>query len=110
MDAIKRSLGVSRMDWMRNEDLKERMRVKKTVIEDIEERQLIWYGHVQRLPDERLPKQVVDGRRSEGNECLQPHGTAVGKLRLVEIRYWTTSLNVLNRCSMRNLSSVEPPE
>lgn len=55
MDAIRRSLRVLRMDRIRNEDLKERMGVKKTVIEDIEERQLIWCGQARA---ERLHKQV----------------------------------------------------
>ena len=60
MDAIRRSLRVSRLDRVRNEDLRERMGMKGTVVDDIEKRQLTWYGHVRRMPDERLPKQVWD--------------------------------------------------
>ena len=46
------------------------MDMSSTVIEDIERRQLIWYGHVRRMPDERLPKKVMEwepeGRRKIG--------------------------------------------
>ena len=45
------------------------MKVEHTIIEHIETRWLKWYGHVQRMPEERLPKQipwVPRGRRKIG--------------------------------------------
>ena len=41
-----------------------------TIIDDIKTKQLKWYGHVQRMEEDRLPKQVLKwtphGRRRRG--------------------------------------------
>lgn len=46
------------------------MGVEGTVIHDIESKQLIWYGHVQRMGDDKLPKQIMrwilTGKRKRG--------------------------------------------
>ncbi|XP_044745745.1 uncharacterized protein LOC123307480 [Coccinella septempunctata] len=56
MDFWRRSARVSRMDRMRNERVRELMKVEKTIIEDTQQKQLIWYGHVERMSDQRIPK------------------------------------------------------
>ena len=46
------------------------MGVTHTIIDDIKTKQLIWYGHVQRMAENRLPKQILTwtphGRRKRG--------------------------------------------
>ncbi|XP_043498441.1 uncharacterized protein LOC122525861 [Polistes fuscatus] len=59
MDFWRRAAGVSRRDKIRNTRILEIMDVKHTIIDDIKTKQLRWFGHVQRMEDERLPKQVL---------------------------------------------------
>ena len=46
------------------------MKVEHTLVEDIQTKQLVWYGHLQRMEDDRLPKKVLKwtptGRRRRG--------------------------------------------
>lgn len=59
MDALRRSAGVSRRERIRNEEIREQMGVQDTIMKDVERRQLIWYGHVQRMAEGRLPKEAM---------------------------------------------------
>lgn len=59
MDALRRSARISRRERKTNEYVKEQMGVEGNVMEDVERRQLIWYGHVQRMDERRLPKQAM---------------------------------------------------
>lgn len=70
MDYWRRSAGKSRLERIRNERIREVMGIKHTIVEDIKIKQLKWYGHVQRMSTERLPKQILQwtptGRRRRG--------------------------------------------
>ena len=70
MDAIRRAMRISRRDKIRNEDIRQQMGIEGTIVNDIEQKQLIWYGHVQRMHNERIPKQVIHcippGKRKRG--------------------------------------------
>lgn len=70
MDFWRRSAGRSRRDRVRNDRIREIMGVRKTITDDIKTKQLIWYGHVQRMTEDRLPKQILTwaphGRRRRG--------------------------------------------
>ena len=70
MDFWRRSAGISRRDRVRNERIRQVMKVEKDIVHDVMSRQLCWYGHVQRMSEERLPKQVLDwvppGKRRRG--------------------------------------------
>lgn len=59
MDALKRSARISRADRIRNEEIQQRMEIQDTIMDDIERKQLTWYGYVQRMEDHRLPEQVM---------------------------------------------------
>jgi len=58
MDVLRRSEGISRMERIKNEHMKEIMGLKgKPDIIDIrKKKRLQWYGHVKRMPEERKPK------------------------------------------------------
>ncbi|XP_044755015.1 uncharacterized protein LOC123313968 [Coccinella septempunctata] len=60
MDFWRRSAGVSRIQRIRNERIREIMDAETTIIDDIKKAQLTWYGHVQRMQDERIPKQILN--------------------------------------------------
>jgi hypothetical protein len=50
------------------------MNVTRSILDDINGKQLKWYGHVQRMEEERLPKLVMKwnppGRRKRGRPKL----------------------------------------
>jgi hypothetical protein len=61
---------ISRLDHVRNDRIKEIMDLDKTFIDRVEEKQLVWYGHLQRMSEERWPKKILEwtphGRRRRG--------------------------------------------
>ena len=70
MDFWRRSARISRKDKIRNNIIKQKMNVVISLLDDIKTQQLQWYGHVQRMEEERLPKKVrkwsTSGRRKQG--------------------------------------------
>jgi hypothetical protein len=70
MDFLGRSCGISRSDHVRNDRIKEIMDLDKTIIDRVEEKQLVWYGHLQRMSEERWSKKIWEwtphGRRRRG--------------------------------------------
>ena len=46
----------SRIEKMRNNVIREKMNIKSTVLDYIRCKQLNWYGRVQRINEERLPR------------------------------------------------------
>lgn len=59
MDFWRRSVDTSRLDRVRNDRIKRIMDVETTIVEDIKQKQLCWYGHVQKMGEERIPKQML---------------------------------------------------
>ena len=63
-----------RGDKIRNNIIKQKMNVTRSLLEDIKTKQLKWYGHVQRMEERRLPKKVMKwsppGRRKLGRPKL----------------------------------------
>ena len=56
MDALRRSCRISKKDRVRNVTIRQQIGLEETVIKETEQNQLTWYGHVQRMAEERLPK------------------------------------------------------
>ena len=56
MDALRRSSRISRKDRIRNVTIRQQIGLEETIIKGIEQNQLTWYGHVQRMEEERLTK------------------------------------------------------
>jgi hypothetical protein len=58
MDVLRRTARKSRIERIKNEHIKEIMRVKEKpdITGIIERKRLQWYGHVKRMQEERLPK------------------------------------------------------
>jgi hypothetical protein len=74
MDFWRRSARISRKDKIRNTVIKQKMNVEISLLDDIKTKQLQKYGHVQRMEDGRLPKEVMKwrppGRRKRGRPKL----------------------------------------
>ena len=56
MDALRRSSRISRKYRIRNGNIRQQIGLEETIIKEIEQNQLTWYGHVQRIAEGRLPK------------------------------------------------------
>ena len=64
---------------MRNERITEIININQDVDEEVEKRQLIWYGHVLRMEDNRPPKTSVNRQAQDKTEdCLQKDGRING--------------------------------
>ncbi|XP_030748221.1 uncharacterized protein LOC115876551 [Sitophilus oryzae] len=70
MDFWRRAAGKSILDRVRNERIQNVMGVKHRISEDIKINQLRWYGHVQRMEENRIPKKILNwtpkGKRKRG--------------------------------------------
>jgi hypothetical protein len=77
MDVLRWSARKSRMERVKNEDIKEIMGVKgkPDIIDNIEQRRLQWYGHVKRMPEERIPKLIMDWIPRERRKRGRPRKT-----------------------------------
>ena len=56
VDALRRSSRISRKERIRNITIRQQIGLEETIIKEIEQNQLMWYGHVQRMAEGRLPK------------------------------------------------------
>jgi len=62
------------MDTIKNEHVKEiiGMKGKPDIIDIIQKKRLQWYGHVKRMPQERIPKLITDWKpRKRKKENVQ---------------------------------------
>jgi len=59
MDFWRRSTRISRKEKISNTIIKQKMNVVRSLLDDIKTKQLQWYGHVQRMEEGRLPKEVM---------------------------------------------------
>ena len=56
MDDLRRSSGISREERIRNVTIRQQIGLEETVVKEIKQNELTWYGHVQRLAEGRLSK------------------------------------------------------
>jgi hypothetical protein len=75
MDVLRRSARKSRLERIKNEHVKEIMGVKGKldIIDIIEKKRLQWYGHVKRMPEERIPKLIMEWI-GEKEDVFEKHG------------------------------------
>lgn len=59
MDYLRRSCRISRTEHIRNEDIRRRTGRVYTTAERIQTTQLLWYGHVMRMEQDRWPKKAL---------------------------------------------------
>jgi len=59
MDALRRSARISKLDRKTSEYIRGKMDAQDMIMGDITRKQLIWYGHVERMDPARLPKIMI---------------------------------------------------
>jgi len=60
MDASRRSSSISRKERIRNVTIRQQIGLDEPIIKEIEQNQLTWYGHVQRMAEGRLLKIALE--------------------------------------------------
>jgi hypothetical protein len=69
MDALRRSARISKIDRKTKEHIRGKMDAQDMILYDITRKQLIWYGHADRINKTRLPKIMIhwkpEGRKNE---------------------------------------------
>ena len=75
MRCLRSMVGVSRVDRVRNEEVRRRVGVDRSLADRVDQRVLRWYGHMERMNEERLTKRVwraeVDGVRPRGRPKMR---------------------------------------
>lgn len=75
MDFWRRSVGISKRDRVRNERMRQITGFENDIILDVMTRYLVWYEHVNRMMDGRLPKELLNkvspGRRQKGRSVKE---------------------------------------
>jgi len=56
VEALRGSSRISRKERIRNVTIRQQIGLEETIIKEIEQNQITWYGHVQRKAEGRLPK------------------------------------------------------
>lgn len=75
MDFLRRSARISRMDKIRNDRIRDIMMIEKPFIEDIQQKQLGWFGHIKRMQETRLPYQILHWQPYEKRKRGRPKTT-----------------------------------
>ncbi|XP_030753312.1 uncharacterized protein LOC115880267 [Sitophilus oryzae] len=75
IDAIRRSMGISRQPRIRNNIIKQQMGYRTYNNTGFREKQLIWYGHIERMNNTRWSKKIINwqpnGRRKQRRPKLE---------------------------------------
>ena len=93
MDFLRRSCGLTRTDRVRNEEIIRRMNMDGDLIDEILKKQLVWFGQVKRMDEERIPKKALEWIPPERRKRGRPRSS------------WTDEVN--KAMSSRNLEIVD---
>ena len=69
---LRAACGVTLRDRVRNKDLYERSGVKRDVVERVKGRTLEWFGHVERMSEERMVRRIYKGEVSGARRRGRP--------------------------------------
>ena len=75
MDALRRSARISKLDRKTNGYIREKMDASDTILDEITRKQLILYGHVERMDRTRLAKIMINWKREGRKEQGRPRRT-----------------------------------
>ena len=59
MKCLRSLVGVSRMDRVRNEEVRRRARIERELASRADQRVLRWFGHVERMDEYRMARRVL---------------------------------------------------
>ena len=72
MGWLRRIMGVSRLQHIRNDEIRKQMGQQDTLCAKVQRKRLKWFGHTTRMDDKRLPARAlhchIEGARSRGRQ------------------------------------------
>jgi hypothetical protein len=72
MDGLRRSARISKLDRKMNEYIGGKMGAQDMILDDVTRKQLIWYGHVEKIDPTRLPRIILQINGPQINlHCIQ---------------------------------------
>ena len=72
MKCLRSSVGASRVDRVRNEEVRRRAKIEKELASRAEQRVLKWFGHVERMDEYRMARTVLMAEVSVGRVRGRP--------------------------------------
>ena len=72
MKRLRTLFGVSRMDRVRNEEVRRRARIESKLASTADQRVLRWFGHVERMDEYCIARRVLRAEVSEGRVRGRP--------------------------------------
>ena len=72
MKCLRSLVGLSRMDRVRNEEVRRRAGIERELVSRAYQRVLRWFGHVERMDDYRMARRVLMAEVSEGRVRGRP--------------------------------------
>jgi hypothetical protein len=102
MDFFRRSARKSRKEKVRNVTTREIMEVGKNVSEVIEEKRLRWFGHVKRMPRNRLPLKILEWEPAGTRRRGRPKERWIDGVRRSMTNYGLTEEYIRDRDRWRN--------
>ena len=66
MKCLRNLVGVSRMDRVRNEEVRSRAGIERELASKADQRVLRWFGHVERMDEYRMARRVLMAEVSGG--------------------------------------------
>ena len=94
MMCLRKIMGVSRLDKIRNTKIRQTLGLNYTVIDRITQKRMKFFGHIKRMPQERYPKLLLEsrleGRRPKGRpakrwtDCIKQDIKMIGMTSITE--------------------------
>jgi hypothetical protein len=103
MDLWRRSARKSRKEKVRNVTIREIMELRKNILEVTEEKQLRWFGHVKRMPGNRLPLKVLKWEPEVTRRRGRPKERWIDGVRLSMTNHGLREEDTRDRYRWRNL-------
>jgi len=75
MDVLRRSSRISRKERIKNVTTRQQIGLEETIVKEIEQNQLTWYGHVQRMVEAILPKIALTWMPKQNRARRRPKET-----------------------------------
>jgi hypothetical protein len=99
----RRSARKSRKEKARNVTIREVMEVRKNILEVIEEKRLRWFGHVKRMPGNRLPLKVLEWEPEGTRRRGRPKQRWIDRIRRSKTNHGQTEEDNRDRDRWRSL-------
>ena len=97
-------VGVSRMDRVRNEEVRRRVDTKMELASRADQRVLRWFGHVERMDDYRMARRVLIAEVSGGRVRGRPR---LGWMDGVKVALGNRGMTVERNAQQRNECATE---